>query len=145
VFAQRRFDFAALLPFLIHPFDPIGSPTHAAFEKRDPQFGKFLGNPGIHQAGKLNERLDGSANGVHENKTVETFVTRGTLAPIVHAERDIQSLHLFIEGPETPRSQMLFHALGRHRDRTQAKLGYRPIRLGDRCLGVLQSDQTHRL
>ena len=116
---QRRFDFAALFPFLVHPFHPIGNPADAAFQKRDTQFGKTLGDAAVHQTGKLNESLHRPADRVHKNKTVETNFTRGTLAPVVHAERHVEALELFIERPKCLRSQMFLHALSSDRDRRE--------------------------
>src|SRR6266403_2076686 len=53
--AQRRFHVAALLPFLVHALHPVGNPTGAAFEKRDPQLGKLFRDAGIHQTHALND------------------------------------------------------------------------------------------
>src|SRR5512145_906655 len=111
IFTQGCFHFTSFLPFLIDPFHPVGNPANAAFKKAYPQFGKFLRDAAVHQAGKLNKSFHGAANGVHKNETIETLFTGWSPAPVMHAERHVETLHLFIERPKGFRSQVLFHAL----------------------------------
>src|SRR5581483_762591 len=145
VFAERRFDLAALLPLFVHPLHPVRHPADAAFEKRDAQLGKTLGDPAVHQAGELDERFHRPADGVHEDKTVEANLARRTLAPVVHAQRHVQTLELLVKRPEGLRAEMLLHTLGRHRDRRQTELGHGAVRLGHCRLGILQRHQRDAL
>src|SRR4030095_2938884 len=87
VFTQRRFDLASFLPFLIHPFHPIGNPADAAFKKAHAQLGKPFGDAAVHQAGKLNKSFHRSANGVHKNETIEAVFAGRSSAPVMHAAR----------------------------------------------------------
>jgi hypothetical protein len=68
----------------------------------------------------LNYRLDRSPNGVHVEEAVEALVARRPVAPVVHAERDVESLDLLIDRPEGLGAEVLFHPLGRDRDPGQA-------------------------
>src|SRR2546427_1093985 len=82
---QRRFDFAALFPLLVHPLHPVWDPTGAALQKRDAQLGKSFGDTAIDETGKLNKRLDRPADGVHENKAIEADFSGRPFAPVMNA------------------------------------------------------------
>src|SRR6266404_647177 len=126
---KRRFHLSPLLPFFIHPLDPIGNPTNTAFEKRYSQFRKSLRNAPVHQAGELDEGLHRPADGMHVNKAIETFLSSGSFAPIMNAERDVEPLELLVDGPENLRTQVFFHSLSGDGDSRKAELTDRTVSL----------------
>src|SRR5262245_43490344 len=81
---------------------------------------------------------------MHVDEAIEAILARRPFAPAVNAKRNIEPLHLFIDGPERLRSEMLPHSLRSNGDTDQSQLGHRTVDLFDCRIHVLKRQQCHR-
>src|SRR5215831_2045655 len=78
---KRRFDFAALLPVLVHAVQPIGQTGATDFKKGQTQFWKPLWDALKNHVGELNE--DSDREGYHVNFSERLEGARGKLVAAI--------------------------------------------------------------
>src|SRR4029077_13563218 len=142
---KRRFHLSPLLPFLIHPLDPIRNPTNTAFEKSYSQFRKSLRDAAVHQAGELDEGLHRPADGMHVHEAIEAFLSGGPFAPVMNAEWDVEPLELLVNWPENLRTQVFLHPLSGDGDSRESEVTKRAICILCDLYWILRREESDSL
>src|SRR5215510_3232268 len=94
------------------------------------QFGKSLWHTSVHETGKLNCGHYRTANRMFEKQSIKNIFAWRRM-PVMHTQRNSESLKLFVDRPIDLRPQMFFEPLARYGNSYESKLGDRAIDFPD--------------
>src|SRR4029450_5400863 len=82
---------------------------------------------------------------MHKDKTIEAFLSGRSFAPVVNAQRNVETLELLVDRPEHLRPQMILHSLGSDGDGREAEFSDCAVGFLNRRRRVLEGQQGDSL